>query len=180
MFLLRGLLCLVLRHGDKFYAEMENKLFPTVLHPHSSVGKTDHIVGQSTLSPITCFKPIQKTPSLHRDFQQVVSLMFCPRQKFQRFHFATNLLFHCCNVFFGIILTKLHLYLQEYFVWLEKSSSANIAFIDFSQGLFVLSFLNQSSLHKQNISHTTYFHYSKPAPISFPPLPVADSSDLKV
>ena len=100
--------------------------------------------------------------------------MFCPRQNYLVFGFSTNLLFLSCNIFFGIILTKVSRVSQKYFLWLENFSSANIAFIDFSQGSFVLPFLNQFSLHKQNISHTTYFHSSKPAPISFSPLSVAD------
>ena len=159
---------------------MENKLFPTVRHPQRSARKTDHIVGQSTLSSLTCFHPIQKTPALRRDFQLVVSSTLFPRQKYVVFGFSTNLLFLSCNIFFGIILTKVSRVSQKYFLWLENFSSANIAFIDFSQGSFVLSFLNQFSLHKQNISHTTYFHSSKLAPISFSHLFVADSFDSEV
>ena len=101
--------------------------------------------------------------------------MFCPHQKYQRFHFSTNFCVLSCNVFFRIILTKLRFFPWKYLVWLENFSSANIAFIAFSQGLFVLPFLNQSSLHKQNISQTIYSNSSKSAAFSFSTLPVADS-----
>ena len=145
---------------------MEQKLFPQCSTHSGSARKTDHIDGQSTLSSLTCFHPIQKTPSLCRDFQLVVSLTLFPRQKFQHFHFATNFSFLSCNVFFRIILTKLHLFSRKYFVCLEKSFSANIAFIAFSQGSFDFPFLKKYFLHKLNISRTG--HFNSPNQFPFP------------